>query len=129
MYYINIMPLYKTLFQKFFYKITRNLKKKHDKIVKIIFVGDHFYGNKNYSNPQCVYAAKFWKEFYNLCQVTLFETKQNKHKNKAFRFFQNKWNSLMLSKMYANNLNLMLKMNLLNDILLYWNNCIRLTGS
>lgn len=34
----------------------------------------------------------------------------------------------MLSKMYANNLNLMLKMNLLNDILLYWNNCIRLTG-
>lgn len=100
---LNIMPLYKTLCQKFFYKITRNLKKRHDKKVKIIFVGDHFYGNKNYSNPQCAYAVKLWKEFYNLCQVTtLFETKQSKHKNKAFKFFQNKWNNLMLSKMYAN---------------------------
>lgn len=77
------------LCQKLFYKITRNFKKKYDK--KVIFVGDHFYGNKNYSNPQCVYAVKFCKESYNLCQVTtLFETKQSEFKNKAFKFFQNK---------------------------------------
>lgn len=61
--------------------------KKIRKKVKVIFVGDHFHGNKNYSNPQCVYTVKFWKEFYNLCQVTTaFETKQNEHRNKAFKF-------------------------------------------